>query len=340
MTGIVCNKYGLSKVLVDRAGCLAVNTSAQKGMTMFRKRLISLVACLLLLFSLLLAGCDSPSSMGSGDSASSSSLSKSEAIEDAGGYTSEATRAGIEGGAADTTAAQSRKIIRDADITCSANDVQKAYQVVLVWLQKHGGYEQSKQMDTRDDYCTINAVFKIAPEKLDDFLKAVDENTEVINQNVSASDITEDYFDVQLRLKSKKAALDRYYILLEKAKTVEEILAIQQTINDYTTEIESMEGKLMFWDKQVSESTVTISFFQTNDPSKPKEVSFEALSFGTMFKYIGNGFTSVVNVLVAVLQWLLIALLSLLPLIVFVLVIVFIIWWLVKRSKNKKQPLE
>jgi hypothetical protein len=51
---------------------------------------------------------------------------------------------------------------------------------------------------------------------------------------------------------------------MEKAVTIDEILGVQKAINDLTMEIESMEGRLVTWDKQVGECTVTISFSQTD----------------------------------------------------------------------------
>ena len=232
--------------------------------------------------------------------------------------------------------ASNRKIIKNAEIECSADDVQQKYQTILTWLKENGGSEFRQEMTTRDEYCKINAVFKIVPEKLDTLIEMIGKNTEIINKNISANDITEEYVDIELSLKSKRAALNQYYVMLEKASTVDEILSIQRVINDYTAEIEKMEGKISFWDHQVSEATISVSFYQTNDPLKPKPVSFNAMSFGSMLEYIGSGFVSVINVVFAILQWLLIILLSISPLIVIALVVIFTVRFIIKSKKKKK----
>jgi len=228
-----------------------------------------------------------------------------------------------------------RKVVKNAYIDCSADDVSEKYQTLLSWLRQNNGYEFSQNMTKRDDYTSINAVFKISPDNFDAFLDVISDKTEIINLRITTNDITDSYIDTALRLKSKRAALEQYYVMLEKAVTVNEILSIQKTINDLTSEIESMEGKLVYWDKQVSECTITISISQANDPSRPKkQVSFSAMSFGDMFSYIGNGFMVVINFLVGFLQWVLIILISLSPLIAIALAVIFAIRYVKKRKNN------
>lgn len=248
-------------------------------------------------------------------------------------YNDNASSYGTVSKAAETDLSANRQIIKTARLECSSTDVQKDYQSILSWLKANSGYEFSHEMTTRDGYYTISAVLKIAPEKLDALISVIGENSDIINQSVSANDITEAYYDTELRLKSKKAALEQYYVMLESAATVDEILSIQRVINEYTVEIESLEGKLILWNSQLSEATLTLYFYQTNDPSKPKPVSFGAMSFGDMFGYIGSGVLSVINIIGAVLQWAFIIALSLSP----VAVIVFVVLLAIRRARSNKK---
>ncbi|MCL2149745.1 MAG: DUF4349 domain-containing protein [Dehalococcoidia bacterium] len=155
---------------------------------------------------------------------------------------------------------EERKVIKNADVTCSTDDVLETYQTILSWLKQNDGYESSQNMTKRDEQYTISAVFKIVPEKLDALLDVIDSHTEIVNLRTSTDDVTQSYADTQLRLKSRQAALDQYYALMEKAVSVDEVLSIQKAINDLTIEIESMEVGLLSWDKKVGECTVTVTF--------------------------------------------------------------------------------
>ena len=223
-----------------------------------------------------------------------------------------------------------RKVIKNANIECNADNVSEKYQAIVLWLKDNDGYEFSQNMTKRDAYFRIDAVFKLAPNKLDALIEVIGNYTEIITLRTSTNDITADYFDAQLRLNSKQAALDQYYVMIGKATTIEEILSIQKAINEYTADIESIEGKLLYWDKQVGESTVTLSLFQTNDPTR--QASSSTLSFGKMFEYIGDGFLVVINIL----QWLLIIIISISPLIIIALAVLFIVRFIRRRNLNSK----
>lgn len=159
--------------------------------------------------------------------------------------------------------------------------------------------------------------------------------TDVINSSTSTDDITDEYYDTNVRLESKRKALESYYNLLKNANGINEILQIQSEINKLTEEIEALEGILRIWDQLVSESSLTLTINQKNDPLKyKKEVNWSALSWKDVGRIIKNGFISVLNIIVAILQWLIIILASLSPVIIIAGVILLIVR---KNYKKKRQ---
>jgi hypothetical protein len=87
---------------------------------------------------------------------------------------------------------------------------------------------------------------------------------EVNYQQVSTQDVTEEYVDVQSRLKTKKAVRDRYEeILRTKAKTVEEILLAEEQIRRLQEEIESQEGRLRYLSQRAAMSTIQLELYET-----------------------------------------------------------------------------
>jgi hypothetical protein len=87
---------------------------------------------------------------------------------------------------------------------------------------------------------------------------------EVNYQQVSTQDVTEEYVDVQSRLKTKKAVRDRYEeILRTKAKTVEEILLAEEQIRRLQEEIEAQEGRLRYLSQRSAMSTIQLEMYET-----------------------------------------------------------------------------
>lgn len=86
---------------------------------------------------------------------------------------------------------------------------------------------------------------------------------EVNYQQVSTQDVTEEYVDIQSRLKTKKAVRDRYEeILRTKAKTVEEILLAEEQIRRLQEEIESQEGRLRYLSQRSAMSTIQLEMYE------------------------------------------------------------------------------
>lgn len=229
-----------------------------------------------------------------------------------------------------------RKIIKNGSLNLEANDVDKAYANILSHAIENGGYEFSHRKTDRNGYMSIEAVIKISPEKLDDLMSYAGSVAVIINSATSSDDITDEYYDIQLSLETKRKALESYYKLLENTKELNDILKIQAEINKLIEEIEVSEGKIRLWDQLVSESRLSITINEVNDPFKPKkQVDWSALSFSDMGTIIKNGFTTVSNIIVAIFQWVIIILASISPLIL-IAGIILVVLRLKKKNKGKE----
>ena len=68
----------------------------------------------------------------------------------------------------------------------------------------------------------------------------------VISKSVNANDVTEQYYDVKIRLENERQVEKRYLELLAQARTVKDILDIEEKLGKVRQEIESKEGRLRF----------------------------------------------------------------------------------------------
>lgn len=230
----------------------------------------------------------------------------------------------------------SRKIIRNASLDLTAVDVVTSYESILAHAKTFGGYEMQRDQTDQDGYVVIRAVIKLPPEKLDELIKFVQdqENLELINTRISSEDITENYYDTEIRLENMEKQLERYYEYLEDSRNIEEMMTVQYQIDSLTLEIESLKGKLKLWDSMLAESKVELYIRQVTDPVQiRKEVDWKALTWDDMSYLMTSGLKSVLNALAGVGQWLLIVVVAAAPLWIPALIIIII---LVRRSKKKK----
>ena len=169
----------------------------------------------------------------------------------------------------------SKKIIHIADIRFKVDDLKKAEISIKARVQAMGGYisntNQNRQSGNLDNSWTI----RIPAEKFETFLGDVEkESVYTDSKNVSAEDVTAEYVDNDLRIKSKQKVFERYLELLKQAKNVEEIMAVEEQIRVIREEIEAKEGRQKFLNDQVSYSTITLNFYQETESSSAPEQPF------------------------------------------------------------------
>ncbi|OJU08683.1 MAG: hypothetical protein BGN88_00385 [Clostridiales bacterium 43-6] len=234
-----------------------------------------------------------------------------------------------------------KKIVKNGKLQLEAENVEKTYAQILDYAIKSNGYEFKHERTLNGDHIVVTAQIKIAPEKLDLIMNFAGNTATIINSSTTSDDVTSQYYDVQTRLQTKKNSLEKYYEFQKNAKTTEELLSIQNQIDAITTEIEAMEGQIKLWNAMVSESTLDITINEKNDPLKPKKnVNWNALSLSDMGTLTKNGFVSVVNVLVSLVQWLFIILFSVSPLLVIAGIVLLIIRYVSRRNRKKRADEE
>lgn len=230
-----------------------------------------------------------------------------------------------------------RKIVRNGQLALEAADVAKAYDALLAEASRLGGYELSRDFQESGGRTRLNAQIRIPPDNLDTFMAYAGTVGKVTLNKTTSQDISEAYFDVETRIGTMEKSLERYYALLEKSTDIENTLRVQKQIDDLTVELESLKGKLNLWKRQVAESTVSVSLVPPSDPVVAKKpVDWSALSFQDMLYLMQSGLTSVANTIVRLLQWLLIAVVSLLPILLPLLVLFLIVRAILRRNRRRR----
>ncbi len=82
----------------------------------------------------------------------------------------------------------------------------------------------------------------------------------MVHRNVAAEDVTEEYRDIDIRLKAAKSVQERLTQLLQKAQKVEDSLAIERELDRVTVEIDRLEGRMKFLRDRAAFSTITVVF--------------------------------------------------------------------------------
>jgi hypothetical protein len=236
-----------------------------------------------------------------------------------------------------------RKVIRDVFMHLEAKEEQGAVELfrqISAFNAYLGGFEFSSEISNHELFSHVSAVLKVPPERLDEFLEYANENATVLNSRMDSDDVTSEYFDITTRLETKRRSLESYYVLLENAESLEDIISLQRTIDSITEEIEAFEGRLRVLNSLVSMATVTLFIRQENDPApaefERREIDWNALSLDDMGYFIRSGVVSVLNFIASVFQWLIIAVIVSSPVVIPAVILAVVS---VKRQRRKNKLL-
>ena len=89
-----------------------------------------------------------------------------------------------------------------------------------------------------------SASIRVPAERLNQTINKLSELGEVSSKSVNAQDVTNTYVDLEAKIKNLTALRDRYRLVLEKAKDMKDILAVEQELNRVQGEIEQLETQL------------------------------------------------------------------------------------------------
>lgn len=150
-----------------------------------------------------------------------------------------------------------RMLIWKANLDIEVTDINDAVSKAVSSAEKNGGYLEWKSEQAEK---SAHVRLRIPVKEFKNALGSFETLGTVTNRYVHGEDITEKYIDVEARLKNKYALRERLKQLLEKAVSVNDILAIEAELNRTQSDIDSMEGTIKSLKGQVDFATVNLDF--------------------------------------------------------------------------------
>jgi hypothetical protein len=159
-------------------------------------------------------------------------------------------REGAEAGAG-AAAIRQPMLIYTAGITMIVAEVKAALARIDDVTKDLGGF-----LSRRDD---VSITIRVPVSRFDEAVRRIEALGQVVHRNVSVEDVTEEFVDLEVRLKNLRAIRARLESLLEKAKTVEESVLIERELGRVAGEIERIEGRMKLLKDRAAYSTITVS---------------------------------------------------------------------------------
>ncbi len=244
------------------------------------------------------------------------------------------TMAGVDAATAANIASTERMVIRTASLDLIVPDTEKALADIQAMARELGGYVVSVEAYQYQEGRQATVTFRVPSDALDTALQRLRAMaTTVRRESVSGQDVTDQYVDLQSRLRHLEAKEKQLLEFLDRAEDTEAVLAVYEHLSQTQAEIEQVKGRMQYLENQAALATVTVSL--------TPDVMAQPLETGGW--NLPATVRSAVEVLLSVLEFFVKALIYLIivvlpALILFALPFVgifLLVRWLVRRRRRK-----
>ncbi len=160
-----------------------------------------------------------------------------------------------------------RRLIRTADVGLVVDDVPAARREVGVLVRRAGGFIGAENEARHGDRTEVHLTLRVPAARFDATLDALTADGDAVAyRNVRVEDVTEQFVDLEARLRARRAVLDRYLQLLSRADEVGEILAVETKVAETQEAIEVADGQLRALRDRIGLSTMEVTI-SDGDPS-------------------------------------------------------------------------
>ena len=231
-----------------------------------------------------------------------------------------------------------QKIIKTVSLSMQTKEFDNVIAAIGAKTKVVQGYTEYSSIEGNRYYNDngnryANIVLRIPQEQLDTFLKEVEGLGNVTSQSLNTDNITLKYADTKSHKEALQVEYDRVLALLEKADTMETILALESHLSDIRYQLNQYESTLRTYDNQVDYSTVKLEIYEVERITEIKEETFfDKIKNGLSDNLIAIGDT-VSNFII----WLIVSLPYFIICGIIITVIIFIIRKIRKKHRRKKE---
>lgn len=244
--------------------------------------------------------------------------------------------------AANAPQSAARLVVRNADLSIVVADVPGRVTAIQKMAEAMGGFVVSSNMyetftNSGEKVPQAQITVRVPQERLNSALDQIKAGAvEVQNESQNGQDVTDQYVDLQSRLKAKLAAEEQLTAIMKEAKRTEDVLAVYSQLQQIQSDIEVLRGQIKYTEQSAALSAINVTIVAEETvkplevgPWKPQGVARDAIQDLIDF---WKGFVEVA------IRFFLLTLPALLTLAIPFVLLFLVIRWIVRKLRKPKAP--
>ena len=153
-----------------------------------------------------------------------------------------------------------RKVIRSARMELRADDPAAVAAVATALTAQAGGFvAASNATGVGEAIERVDMTLRVPAERFEAVLGDLRDDGEVLVEALQGRDVTDEYIDLDARLRSQKALEERLLAILAQTTAVKDVLDVEAKLVEVRIEIERVEGRLRSMNDRISFATIELA---------------------------------------------------------------------------------
>ena len=157
-----------------------------------------------------------------------------------------------------------RLVIKTGSLSLLVRAVRESVDQMQKLAADLGGFIVDSQVtvvDEKKENLRATVTIRVPSEKFDEALKTLkDAAVKVTSERTSGQDVTEEYTDLQSRLRNLEATETQLLKIMERAGEIKDVLSVQQELTRVRERTETTKGRIKFLEESAAMSRITAHF--------------------------------------------------------------------------------
>jgi hypothetical protein len=157
------------------------------------------------------------------------------------------------------------------DLKVARGHIELALSKLSSLVTGDGGYVDSTQANVGSrapgnfSYATI--VLQVPQRTFATLVSQVQRVGHTSSVSTSSNDVTSQYVDLKARITALEASRQQYLLIMTHARSISDILAVQNQLNNLQSQIEQLQGQLNVLNHQTTYGSLTVTLTEAGHPS-------------------------------------------------------------------------
>jgi len=165
-----------------------------------------------------------------------------------------------------------RMIIRTVTMTIAVGNVEESFRQVEQLVSEQRGYLSGTSVRQEGDRTVATVTLRVPADPATyqltlERLRAMADR--VVDEQSQAQDVTEEYVDLESRMRNLQASETALLGVLAKATRVEDIIQVQRELTNVRGQIEQIQGRKQALERRADMATITLTIREGGTFSRP-----------------------------------------------------------------------